>query len=313
MTYAFWTDWLLRVPDQWEYLVLYVAAALVLWSVLSRFVEAFSAEDAPVLREHNAVATLSMVVFFWGIYCIGRFNVGRVPTSLATQTAAKIVGCLLVVAGAVINVAARRAIGPFWSDQIEIQPNHRIVRQWPYTWARHPMYGSLVFFAVGMGLLAVNPVVVVATLGAFLPALVYRALREERRLEAACGHEYEEFQGSVPMILPRLPEPLSKAVRAGLGMIQLWGVLVRDLHLFLLSAVLTLGLSFVMQRKDFRTAYKVKAAFILLLTALATLNSQLVVLLWIPVCASFMSLTGHCPGTLVLGVLHKNTGDRQSV
>ena len=54
MTYAFWTDWLLRVPDQWEYLVLYVAAALVLWSVLSRFVEAFSAEDAPVLTEHNA-------------------------------------------------------------------------------------------------------------------------------------------------------------------------------------------------------------------------------------------------------------------
>jgi hypothetical protein len=213
----------------------------------------------------------------------------------------------------VINVGARRTIGRFWSDQIEIQPSHQVVRAWPYTWARHPMYGSLVFFGVGMGLLAVNPVVIGATLAIFLPAMTYRALREERHLEAACGDDYRQFQRSVPMMLPRLPEYVSRGARAGLAAMQVWGLATRDLELFLLSAGLTLGLSFVMEREDFRIAYKMKPVVILLCVGLAALEGRLFVLLLIPTFASLMSLSGHCPGTLLLKLFGKERTDGKSV
>lgn len=80
-------------------------------------------------------------------------------------------------------------------------------------------------------------------------------------------------------------------------------------NLFLLAAVLTLGLSFIMERKDFRIAYKAKTVVILCLTALVAANSQPFILLWIPVFASFISLTGRYPAALVLKSLKKETAD----
>ena len=297
----------------WEYVVLLVAATVVLSSVAFRFLEKADARATPVAKERNVMATLTMTLFFFAIYYVGWFRLGRVPVSPAAETAAKIAGCLLVLGGAAINVAARRTIGRFWSDQIEIQPHHHVVRAWPYTWARHPMYGSLVFFGVGMGLLAVNPLVIGATLLIFLPAMAHRAVREERNLEAACGDDYRQLQRSVPMMLPRLPEYVSRAARAGLAAIQVWGLVTRDLDLFALSAVLTLGLSFVMQRDDFRKAYKMKPFVILLCVSLAAINERLFVLLLIPTFASLMSLSGHCPGTLLLKLFGKERADGKSV
>ena len=310
---AFPGDWLGQLLGHWEYLVLLMAATAVLSSVAFRFLEKAAAEATPVSKERNAMATLSMTLFFFAIYYVGWFNVGRVATSPATETAAKIAGCLLVLGGAVINVAARRTIGRFWSDQIEIQQDHRVVRAWPYTWARHPMYGSLVLFGVGMGLLAVNPVVIGATLAIFLPAMAYRAVREERNLEAACGDDYRQFQQSVPMMLLRLPECVSRPARGGLAVMQGWGLATRDLELFVLSAILTLGLSFVMKRRDFRIAYKIKPVVILLCVALAALDRRLFVLLLIPTFASLMSLSGHCPGTLLLKLFGKDRTDGKPV
>jgi hypothetical protein len=66
------------------------------------------------------------------------------------------------------------------------------------------------------------------------------------------------------------------------------------------GAVLTLGLSFVMRRADFRLAYKVKACLIGVIVALAAVWPPVAALLWLPVFSAMMSLSGHCLGTLVI-------------
>ena len=164
---------------QWEYAVLYLAATAVLVTVVVRLLDKRDRPETPQRRERNLVATLTMTLFFFAIYVLARLNVGRVPLSTAAATAAKLAGSALLVYSAVVNIAARHVIGRFWSDQIEIQQNHQIVRRWPYTWSRHPMYGSLVLFGVGMGLIAGNPLVAGLVLAVFWPAMAYRARRED--------------------------------------------------------------------------------------------------------------------------------------
>jgi hypothetical protein len=75
---------------------------------------------------------------------------------------------------------------------------------------------------------------------------------------------------------------------------------------------LTLGLSFVMARQDFRLAYKMKPVVILLCVALAALDGWLFFLLLIPTFASLMSLSGHCPGTLLVKRFGKEKGGGES-
>ncbi len=294
---------LARLISAWEYTVLYLTATAILVTVVIRLLDKRDATQSPQRKERNAVATLSMTLFFFFAYVLMRLDVGRVPLSTAALLAAKLAGCVLLIGSAAVNVAARHVIGRYWSDQIEIQANHHIVRRWPYTWSRHPMYGSLILFGVGMGLIAANPLALALVLGVFLPAMYYRARREEQNLVQACPDEYPAFRREVPMLLPRLEEPTAKVIRAGLGLMQLWSVLFACLDLFALSGLLTLGLSFMMARGDFRAAYKLKTAIILSLTALAAWNPRFVVFFWLPVFASFMSLSGHCPGTLLMGLV----------
>ncbi len=300
-----------RLAVQWEYAVLYLAATAVLVTVAIRLLDKRDSAETPQRRERNLVATLTMTLFFFGIYVLARLNIGHLPLSTAAVTAAKLTGSVLLVYSAVVNIAARHVIGRFWSDQIEIQENHQIVRRWPYTWSRHPMYGSLVLFGVGMGLIAANPLVAGLVLGVFWPAMAYRARREEQNLLAACPDDYATYRQTVPMMMPRLEEPIAKVVRASLGLMQLWSVLFACLDLFALSGVLTFGLSFLMARPDFRAAYKLKTVIILSFTALAAWNPRFVPLFWLPVFASFMSLSGHCPGTLAVRLLTRNTGAQE--
>ncbi|MDA9982821.1 isoprenylcysteine carboxylmethyltransferase family protein [Gammaproteobacteria bacterium] len=298
----------LAILSQWEYIVLTFAAASIISGVVINFVNKANQPGGSAAKERNIVATWTMSLFFVGMFIVGRLDIGRIPLSDEAELTSKLTGCLLVLVAATLNIAGRIALGRFWSDQIEVQEEHQVVRKWPYSWSRHPLYGSLVIFGIGMGLLAINPIVVTTTVIIFVPAMRYRARREEAVLVDACGDEYRRYQSDVAMMLPRLPESLSKAARAGIAAIQVWGAMYQLLDVFLLSAALTLCLSFIMERDDFRIAYKIKPVVIVVCVALAALYSTLTTLLWIPALSSLMSLTGQCPGTLIVRAVKRHQG-----
>lgn len=291
--------------SQWEYLVLYVAAAAIASGVAINFAIYYDQPGKTVAAERNAVATLAMTLFFVAMYLFAQFGIGRPTLSASADLAARLSGCVLVVFAAAINIAGRVALGRFWSNQIEIVEAHRVVRSWPYSWSRHPLYGSLIIFGVGMGFLSLNPIVVVATLLIFLPAMRHRAMREEALLVDACENDYRQFQRQVPMLLPHLSESASKVARGLLAVMQVWAAVYVLLDVFIISATLTFGLSFMMERDAFRLAYKFKPLVILFCVATAYMAPSLAILLWLPAAASLMSLSGHCPGTLLVEAIEK--------
>ena len=288
------------IATWWEHAVLYVAASSIASAVAVNFLAHSRRSDSTIARRKTFVATLSMTAFFVVAFGIGHVGVGRLQLPDPSSLAIRLTGCVLLIFGTVLNIAGRLALGKFWSNQIEITNHHELVRSWPFSWCRHPLYGSLVIFGTGMGFVLMNPIVVLATLAVFLPAVRYRASLEERLLSDAFGQEFDEFRRKTPMIIPRLSEPASKVARGMLGVLFLWAALNTYLDVFILGAVIALGLSFMMERDDFRFAWKIKPAVILGCVAIASFYPRYAFVLWLPTAAALMSIGGHCPATLAM-------------
>ena len=187
---------------QWEYGVLYIAASTIISGVVVSFALKRAAPQPPAARKQVPVATLSMTLFLVAVFIVGRLELGQLELSGPIETAFKLVGALLVVYASLINIAGRVALGQYWSDQIEIATDHHVVRAWPYSWSRHPLYGSMILFGTGMGLLMLNPIVVLAVLSVFAPAMHYRSVKEEELLLDGLGDTYREYQREVRMLVP---------------------------------------------------------------------------------------------------------------
>ena len=190
------------IVAQWEYFVLYLASAAIASGVVMNFVLKNVETREPIAEEKVFVATFTMAAFFVSAFIIGRLGIGRLSIADSSAFALKLSGCLLVGYAATINIAARIALGQHWSNQIEISEDQRLVRRWPYSWSRHPLYGSTVLFGIGMALLMLNVIVLLATLVVFLPAMIYRSYREEALLIQSLGDEYLRYRKEVPMLIP---------------------------------------------------------------------------------------------------------------
>lgn len=188
--------------NQWEFVVLYIGASAIVSGVVVNFALKRAAMSAPIAEERIVVATLTMSLFFIVMFFIGRAGLGRLVLPEWPSLVVRLVGAVLIVYAAVINIAGRIALGRFWSDQIEIVAHHELVHGWPYNWSRHPLYGSMTLFGIGMGMLTQNLVVLVATIIVFLPAMLYRSAREEALLLDEFGDEYRNYRRRVRMLLP---------------------------------------------------------------------------------------------------------------
>jgi protein-S-isoprenylcysteine O-methyltransferase Ste14 len=110
-------------------------------------------------------------------------------------------GVAVAVAGALLHLGARRAMGAAWSSRTGGATE--LVERGPYGRIRHPLY-------VGLGLLAIGTVLAhpshaVATGGVgLLVGLAMKIAREERALAAEFGSRWDDYCRRVPRIVPRI-------------------------------------------------------------------------------------------------------------
>jgi protein-S-isoprenylcysteine O-methyltransferase Ste14 len=116
---------------------------------------------------------------------------------------ATVAGLLLYATSLVVRNVAIRALGRFWSLQIEIRSEHQLVREGIYNYIRHPAY-----LAITLEVLSI-PVTVNAWWTAlfaavtYVPLLVYRLRVEERALVDKFGDQYRSYQREVGALWPR--------------------------------------------------------------------------------------------------------------
>ena len=144
----------------------------------------------------TAGAALVVVVVACGIALERRSGGPAVVPGLVTA-----IGAAVAVAGALLHLGARRAMGAAWSSRTGGAT--ALVERGPYARVRHPIYVGLGL--LGIGTMLVHPSHAIVTGGvALLAGLALKIAREERALAAAFGPRWDDYCRRVPRVLPRV-------------------------------------------------------------------------------------------------------------
>lgn len=154
-----------------------------------------SDRDAGSLRRLWIVISLSI---FAGVELsvngVRPFLPGRVPWPL--------VGLVVFVAGAFVRWWAIWHLGRFFTVNVAVAADHRVVDTGPYRWVRHPSYSGLLLQFAGFGLtLNTLPSLAVVVIPPTL-ALLHRIRVEEDALRVHLPDSYPAYAERTKKIVP---------------------------------------------------------------------------------------------------------------
>ena len=116
-------------------------------------------------------------------------------------------GLILSIGSFVLRRAAIRALGRFWSLHVEMREGHEFVKSGPFAFARHPVYLSMVFELLGIGLMLNAWITLLGVFALFTPTVIARIRMEEEALVEQFGDAYRSYMREVPAVIPRLRPP----------------------------------------------------------------------------------------------------------
>ena len=93
-------------------------------------------------------------------------------------------------------------LGRFFTVNVAIVENHRLIDTGPYTWVRHPSYTGWLVAIAGLGLCVGNWVSLAFLLVATLSVIVWRIGIEERALRSAFGDAYASYEVKTWRLIP---------------------------------------------------------------------------------------------------------------
>ena len=115
-------------------------------------------------------------------------------------------GVALAGLGVLLMIWARRHLGHYWSDKVEIKANHQLISTGPYARLRHPIYTGMLLGIAGTAL-AVGEWRGLAAFVLLLTNYVIKARKEECILRQKFGPEFQEYQRRTGFLIPRLRLP----------------------------------------------------------------------------------------------------------
>jgi protein-S-isoprenylcysteine O-methyltransferase Ste14 len=112
-------------------------------------------------------------------------------------------GFLSMLAGACLNIAARRDLGKNWSLSAGTAKGQKLVKTGVYARIRHPIFLSSIMLNLGIALVAGNSISLLLFV-LYSVAIGMRIKQEEKALVAKFGKRYKEYAKQTPALAPRL-------------------------------------------------------------------------------------------------------------
>jgi protein-S-isoprenylcysteine O-methyltransferase Ste14 len=128
----------------------------------------------------------------------GRLNQRFVPLSPLLDIA----GILLTAVGAAFAIWARAHLGKYWSGDVTIRQEHRLIRTGPYRFVRHPIYSGMLLALIGT-VLAIGEYRVILGFAVILLGFIKKATKEESFLQIQFGADFDEHRRHTGFFLPR--------------------------------------------------------------------------------------------------------------
>lgn len=111
-------------------------------------------------------------------------------------------GLVLFVLGLALRWWAIVHLGRFFTVDVAIAADHRVVDSGPYRWLRHPSYTGAIVAFLGYGLCMCNWVSLLAVAVPVTLAFVHRIAVEEAALHRALGEAYGQYAARTRRLLP---------------------------------------------------------------------------------------------------------------
>ena len=99
---------------------------------------------------------------------------------------------------------AHAALGPYWSDSLQLREGHPLITSGIYGYVRHPMYAFGWLWGIAQALLLQNWIAGLSGLASFAPLYISRVPREERMMLDQFGEEYRAYMNRTGRIIPRV-------------------------------------------------------------------------------------------------------------
>lgn len=121
---------------------------------------------------------------------------------VSTSTTVMLAGLGMIIAGMLYRFTAIYTLGRYFTVDVAIRQDHRIVSRGMYRYMRHPSYlGSLISF-LGNGFVLNNWVGLVMSFVPVLIAFIYRMNIEEELLLSNFGQEYLDYKKKTWRLIP---------------------------------------------------------------------------------------------------------------
>lgn len=160
--------------------------------------------DAAGATDRGSLRLIWMVI---GVAVFLSFFLSHVVIAAAMGSAESVLrpaGIALFAAGLLLRWSAIFYLGRFFTVNVAIAADHRIVDSGPYRWIRHPAYtGALAAFA-GMALCIGNWVSLVVMLVPIGTVFAWRMRIEEAALLQALGTPYREYMSRTWRLIPAI-------------------------------------------------------------------------------------------------------------
>jgi len=130
---------------------------------------------------------------------LGFTDVGRIHTAYALIS---ISGIAVMLLGTALRWTAIITLKNYFTVNVTILENHKIVRHGLYKYLRHPSYTGLLLRYLGFGLGLGNWLSVVLIFVPLLGAVLYRIRVEERPLKHSFGSQYDEYAKHTRRLIP---------------------------------------------------------------------------------------------------------------
>ena len=101
-----------------------------------------------------------------------------------------------------VQVKSFKNLKEFYTQDISLQKNHKLITTGIHKIIRHPQYISQVISDIGLGVALLGYIIIPIVIFVELPLFILRAKREEKMMQEFFGDEYTEYKKKSGFIIP---------------------------------------------------------------------------------------------------------------
>ena|ERR1035437_5587478 len=124
------------------------------------------------------------------------------PSWLGLFPLLPVLGVALFLAGLYFRWHSIRHLGKFFTVQVAISDDHRVIDTGPYKYIRHPSYTGGLMMCLGLGLCLANPVSLAILMLLPFMGFLWRMNVEEIALRKALGDTYVTYSAKTKRLIP---------------------------------------------------------------------------------------------------------------